>query len=97
MENSNPLTRFAENIARMRANAEGPFTGPTTNADTHDFPVGTKVCVVCGQPIEPAPTDSAMALDESGAYVHVTYCGQAHRAQPKLAHPMDDDPFAGIE
>lgn len=74
----NPYFQLADNMARMRDNAEGPF-------------VDARECVVCDQP----------TVERGGVYVHVlTVNGDHaadHRAQPKLAHPMDSDPFAGIE
>lgn len=53
-----------------------------------------RVCVTCDQPIE---------LGEYGVttYVHSrAISGETapdHPAQPKLAHPMDTDPFAGLD
>lgn len=58
-----------------------------------DTTTDQRVCVVCDQRIGKAPT---------GTYYHLsidwtTINGGGHLAQPKLAHPMDTDPFAGAD
>ncbi len=48
-----------------------------------------RTCVTCDQPITHL---------FGTTYAHTTTTGPYadHTAQPKLAHPMDTDPFAGI-
>lgn len=47
-----------------------------------------RVCVTCGQHI--------IAISPS-RYAHADpNVGRDHTAEPKIAHPMDTDPFAGI-
>lgn len=81
---NNPYIEFASNIARMRENAEGCHVDGTADQ---------RVCVVCEQPV-------ALAAGQQTHYVHADnatfyrHIGD-HEAQPKLAHPMDQDPFAG--
>lgn len=66
-------------------------TEPTAEANT--ILPQERTCVVCGDPV----TEDAYY----GAYVHARAVhGETapdHRAQPTLTHPMDNDPFAGLE
>lgn len=49
-----------------------------------------RVCVTCEQPINPnAPGSIHYEHTDNGRFAHI--------AQPKLAHPMDNDPFAGLD
>lgn len=60
-----------------------------------DTTTDQRVCVTCEQPI-------TLAAGSQLRYVHANngdfyrFVGD-HTAQPKLAHPMDEDPFAGCD
>lgn len=55
-----------------------------------DTTTDQRVCVVCDEPIQ--------LMDGSRSYYqHIWAPESPHDAQPKLAHPMDDDPFAGAD
>lgn len=60
-----------------------------------DTTTDQRVCVTCDQPIR-------LARDSQTHYEHLdphaaTVDRRPHEAQPKLAHPMDQDPFAGVD
>lgn len=90
------LAEYAQTLPHARcsfAPCDHPHTinDPGNGVPTHYCP-GGRVCVVCDQPIE------LTAPGNSTRYVHAAVSfATDHRAQPKLAHPMDSDPFAGIE
>lgn len=49
----------------------------------------SRVCTTCDDPI-------ALVDGSQLHYEHVRPPEFTHTAEPKLAHPMDTDPFAGI-
>lgn len=62
------------------------------HADEHAADATTtdqRVCVTCEQPITAISPTRYAHSDPS--------TGRDHQAQPKLAHPMDNDPFAGLD
>lgn len=61
------------------------------------FTTDQRVCVTCDEPI-------VLREGSSARYMHVNLTDVPgasgrwdHTAEPKLAHPMDTDPFAGID
>jgi len=62
---------------------------PEQQHQAADVATDQRVCVTCEEPIQLTPGLSTV-------YEHVA--GRSnHRAQPKLWHPMDADPFAGLD
>lgn len=55
-----------------------------------------RVCVTCEQPIVLDADVQARYVHTADADAFVSGIGD-HPAQPKLAHPMDVDPFAGLD